>query len=74
MSDLKALQHGKLRRELLQLIGRQADVGHQQQLVQVAQGGQVLKENTALRFRILRKKRTQFQHHAQVPARPCRQC
>lgn len=43
VDHLEALQHGKLGREPLQPVGGQADVGDQQQLVQVAQSGQVLK-------------------------------
>lgn len=39
---LKALQHGKLRRQPLQLIGGEVNVSHQQKLIKVTQGRQVL--------------------------------
>lgn len=36
LHHLQTLQHGKLRRQLLQMIRGQIDMGNQQQLVQVA--------------------------------------
>lgn len=58
LANLEALQHGKLRRQPLQLIGGQADMCNQQQLVQVAQGGQVLQDNTTLSATIAEKTTT----------------